>query len=100
AEGAPASAAKALSLGTGGVQHVRMAIDAAVTPTSSERAAIDRAFDAARLSVEALLSKRQGSTLTPNEMGRLSATWSDLWAAIDAAFPAGARQELALLSIR
>lgn len=96
--GAPVAAAKALSLTTGGVDHVSMSIDAAVTLTPAERGAIDRAFGRARSTVDALLRERTGPTLAPDELALLSATWRDMWTTIDAAVRADARMALAPLS--
>jgi hypothetical protein len=92
--GAPASAAKALSLATGGADYFMMAIEAAVALSPADRVAVQANFDRARSTVDAVLRERSGLTLTADDAVRLSTAWTALWTAIDTGVSPAAREHL------
>jgi hypothetical protein len=98
--GAPASAAKALSLATGGADYFMMAIEAAVALSPADRVAVQANFDGARSTVDAVLRERSDMTLTADELVRLSTAWTALWTAIDTGVSPAAREHLQHLVIR
>lgn len=100
AEGAPATAAKALALVSGGAEHFSASVYAAVPLTSTERKKVDAAFARSRVAVEALLKGTSIATSTPSELESLSAVWTRLWKEIDSSVGPKARPSLQRVPIR
>jgi hypothetical protein len=98
--GAPESAAKALSLVSGGAAYFAASIHASVPLTSAEGRKIDDAFARSRLAVETLLRGRPDRTPTASESESLSEVWTRLWKAVDSSVNRKARASLQQLSIR
>ncbi len=95
---APATAAKALALISGGAEYFSASLHAAVALTSSERKKVDAAFDRSRAAVEALL--RGTSAPEPSQLKTLEGIWTKLWNEIEASVSSKARPALQRLSIR
>ncbi|HEY6343895.1 MAG TPA: hypothetical protein VIY49_20560 [Bryobacteraceae bacterium] len=82
---APITAAKALSLVSGGAGYFAASIRAATGPlTGGEQKHIDAAFAQSHAAVEQFLRARPLGTLTHSELDHLSAIWAGLWKAVDA----------------
>ncbi len=97
---APESAAKALSLVSGGADYFSASVHAASPLTSGERGKIDSAFARSRAAVEALLRGGSSVNPTPAQLENLSAIWTGLWNAIDASVSGKVRSSLHQLPIR
>ena len=80
---APADAAKALSLLTGGMDYFAEGFAAEPRPAPRDRARIDTALRQARLKVEAVLHNRRGNELTPDQLSALAVIWKDLERALN-----------------
>ena len=97
---APAAAGKALSLVTGGAEHLSMMIDAAAPMTARERRAVNGAVNGARGAVMALLRDRAASMVTSADATAFAEIWSRLWPRIDAAVTPATADRLRHLAFR
>jgi hypothetical protein len=95
---APAEAAKALSLASGGTHYFAASI-AAVTG-NDEPAGIKAAFERAERSVLAILRENDGPALSDARINLIAQAWHDLWVEIDESLSAAQRERLAHLPIR
>lgn len=95
---APAGAAKALSLASGGDDYFAAVVTAAGASTGDERAAVRDAFARARGSVERLL-RGAGPALTAAEIRDLEAVWTGLWQSLDETVGPETRSRLRDLAI-
>ena len=91
------SAAKALSLASGGRGYFEHAI--ADVASEKEMARVRRAFDLAQAAVSRIASGLQGA-VPPEQTAALERIWSEMWNAIDAALSADAQQRVNALPIR
>ena len=91
---APDTAARALSLVSGGAGYFSASIHATVPLTSTERRKVDAAFARSRGAVGALVRGPSTATLTPSELQNLSAVWTGLWKEIDASVSPKTRASL------
>jgi hypothetical protein len=94
AQDAPDTAARALSLASGGAEYFSASVRAAVPLTSAERNKVDAAFARSRVAVETLLRGPSIATLTPFEQQNLSAVWTGLWKEIDSSVSPKTRPSL------
>jgi len=97
---APDTAARALSLVSGGGEYFSASVHAAVPLTSADRKNVDAAFARSRAAVEALLRGHLVAALTPSDLESLSVIWTRLWKEIDSSVSAKARPSLQLVPIR
>ena len=95
-----ASAAKALSLASGGRDYFELAVESAAGSRLVQNQRVKSAIDRAQTEVRSLVQGIQSATLgdLPNE--RLTAIWTEMWRAIDDALSGEARQRVAALTIR
>jgi hypothetical protein len=75
----PFSAARALSLATGGAEHFRRVVDRAVELADGQGPGVQAVFDAAREEVGEVLGRNRGPRLREEETARLSGIWERLW---------------------
>ena len=97
---APGTAAKALSLVSGGAEYFSASINAVVPLTSAERKKVDAAFARSRVVVDALLRDPSIVIPAPSELEKLSAVWTGLWKEIDSSVSPRARSSLQQVPIR
>jgi hypothetical protein len=94
AQDAPDTAARALSLVSGGAEYFSASVHAAVPLTSTERRKVDAAFVRSRATVEALVCGPSIAAPTPSGLQNLSAVWMGLWKEIDASVSPKSRASL------
>jgi hypothetical protein len=94
AQDAPDTAARALSLVSGGAEYFSASVHAAAPLTSTEAKKVDAAFARSRVAVEALLRGPSIVTPTPSELESLSAIWTGLWKEIDSSVSPKTRASL------
>jgi hypothetical protein len=100
AQDAPDTAARALSLVSGGAEYFSASVKAAVPLSSTERKKVDAAFARSLVAVEALLRGPFIAALTPSDLESLSAVWTRLWKELDSSVSGKARPSLQLVPIR
>jgi hypothetical protein len=100
AGGTPSSVAKALSLAGGGRDYFEMSIAAASTMSTAEKDRVKDAVDRAQAAVLAVLRNNRAAVLSDTDLTTLADVWTEMWAAVDSAVGADARQRLAHLPIR
>lgn len=96
----PETAARALSLVSGGAEYFSASVKAAVPLTSTERKKVDAAFARSRVAVEALLRGPSIATPTRSELENLSAVWTGLWKEIESSVNPKTRASLQRAPIR
>jgi hypothetical protein len=92
---APVSCAKALSLVSGGDEHLAAMIENAGARAPAHRRAIAEALAHARLSVRAIVAAHSGPRLEAPELAALAESWARLWSDLDRRLPQDVRHRLA-----
>jgi hypothetical protein len=95
-----ASAAKALSLATGGRDYFELAIESAARSQLAEKQRVKVVMDRAQAEVESLVRGIRAGTLGDLQSERLRTIWTNMWRAIDDALGAEARQRVEGMTIR
>ena len=94
------SAARALSLASGGAEYQAGVLRHVGLPDAADSTAIDAALAVAQDNVERLLRERDSSSLNTSDVAALSAIWRRMWSTIDAGVRSNVRERLRSLRDR
>jgi hypothetical protein len=92
---APVACAKALSLASGGAEHLAGVLEAAGARAPSERKGVRKALERTQRSVAEILRGRGGPRLDASRLSALADQWARLWMDVDRALPEATRSRVA-----